>query len=855
MSMNSFLDHYSGLDVSQQTFSYMLHGCLNSFLVDDNKLSVFCNDFTISTNNLAPPSAGKKRNNAIQHDVFPLPCVNPSEGPPTFSLPRQCSISSLRRLPLIWLWFPLTIIALNLSYGCGRDRRVPGDAQRKTYKHLYGPATTTQQKLIDNVFWNIVRFHQLHEGPAPHIDWSKELADRTVSYQGEEVFTAEPLDIERVNAGLPPLGTGASVLASDVAEGYVRQCLLDPELLRRPDQECSLPSKPPRIWADDDVWIPLARSFVKHKICVVLGLKDIFHLNGIPCLNGMFGVASATGKKGLGKLRVVMNMIPSNGLFIVFEGDMPKLPQATQWFLCFVLDGEELRWSSDDLRCCFYVYRVDPAWHKYLAFSRPVPGHLVGRPDLREAYLAANVVPMGATWATGVVQHIHRRLLRVPRPCGAELSSLREIRRDRPWPQPEMLLERQQTTTPLRTTSGLVDTERFCALPLLLLWQVYLDNLDILEVWDCNDAAQLRPGDLSAQQQAARDAYDFHGIPRSEEKEEIRSSSTKALGHRVEGTLAHIGPPQLFVARLVHFTMTSLAGGPVSLKWLQILAGRWVRLFQYNRAVSHIFNALWRRIATMRGPKRLSTTIQSELVTAVLFLPFMCVDLRAPATGMVTCSDASLSGGAVCASTALTLEAEHCLSPTQSIAGFDSDTLLLISWDDDLGAGRRGAELAGTSPALAVAVVTSVDSRRCIQYTWPDTEFLEPDEALEVDRWKALLMRGPHLKYVWLIGQIKADDGDDGYKTVANLRRLLDILLSWIVPFEIFVSMETMANLDDKVSCALRATLQLQPWEMNSSLVSHADRQRLFWCSRGVAQPRFKADRGCVSRCLDKAGT
>ena len=73
------------------------------------------------------------------------------------------------------------------------------------------------------------------------------------------------------------------------------------------------------------------------------------------------------------------------------------MPQATQWVLCFVNDGKEIRWSRDDLRCSFYVCRLDPSWHKYLCFSRPIPGHLVGRTDLEEAFLAANVVPMGAT--------------------------------------------------------------------------------------------------------------------------------------------------------------------------------------------------------------------------------------------------------------------------------------------------------------------------------------------------------------------------------------------------------------------------------------------------------------------------
>jgi hypothetical protein len=100
-------------DVAQRTFSYMLHGCLNGFLVDNNKLSAFYNDFTISTNNLAPPSAGKKNATAIQHDVFPLPCVSPSEGLPMLSLSRRCSISSLRRFPLIF-----TLIVRGMEDSC-----------------------------------------------------------------------------------------------------------------------------------------------------------------------------------------------------------------------------------------------------------------------------------------------------------------------------------------------------------------------------------------------------------------------------------------------------------------------------------------------------------------------------------------------------------------------------------------------------------------------------------------------------------------------------------------------------------------------------------------------------------------
>ena len=46
---------------------------------------------------------------------------------------------------------------------------------------------------------------------------------------------------------------------------------------------------------------------------------------------------------------------------------------------------------------------------------------------------------------------------------------------------------------------------------------------------------------------------------------------------------------------------------------------------------------------------------------------------------------------------------------------------------------------------------------------------------------------GTSLEVCFVIRPIKADDGDYGCITVTNLRRLLDILLAWVVRLEIFV--------------------------------------------------------------------
>ena len=89
-----------------------------------------------------------------------------------------------------------------------------------------------------------------------------------------------------------------------------------------------------------------------------------------------------------------------------------------------------------------------------MAFNMSIAGHLVGRPEEREVYLASRVIPMGFAPAAGMVQHIHRDLM-LSRD-GARLDAGREVRRDRVLPQSEGVWSH--------------------------LWQVYLDNLDILGV-------------------------------------------------------------------------------------------------------------------------------------------------------------------------------------------------------------------------------------------------------------------------------------------------------------------------------------------------------------------------------------
>ena len=98
-----------------------------------------------------------------------------------------------------------------------------------------------------------------------------------------------------------------------------------------------------------------------------------------------------------------------------------------------------------------------------------------GYPDLdRILYLGLIVVPMGWTSAIGVIQHVHRRLARL-----SGLPRSFEVRRARPLRQAAQLL----------TARG--EFNEFTGEALMSLWQIYVDNLDLMELVDAREFANL----------------------------------------------------------------------------------------------------------------------------------------------------------------------------------------------------------------------------------------------------------------------------------------------------------------------------------------------------------------------------
>ena len=106
-----------------------------------------------------------------------------------------------------------------------------------------------------------------------------------------------------------------------------------------------------------------------------------------------------------------MDVRMTNALLVTIDGDMRKLLLGSSFLRCVIFPHEVALLSAEDLSSSFYQLRMPVVWHRYFVFRRPNSGAAVGRPDMKECYLAAVVLPMGFSAAVGIMQSWHRRVM------------------------------------------------------------------------------------------------------------------------------------------------------------------------------------------------------------------------------------------------------------------------------------------------------------------------------------------------------------------------------------------------------------------------------------------------------------
>ena len=533
----------------------------------------------------------------------------------------------------------------------------------------------------------------------------KELSSRMVGYGGEEVSTCHTLSFEQVEPALPPASHGGCVDIVDWVGPRTREFLLNPKKLLRPPEEVVLPRLPGKIHIKSGDELRIALELIDRKVCDWVDLDQVYKVNGVPILNGLFGVPkSSLLTDGRPVLRFIMNLTGSNAIEFQLESQTGSLPSITSWQSIFIDGNETLQLFQSDMSSAFYLFRIPRVWLPYLAFNLVVDGSALGRDPRKRFALACAVLPMGWLSSVGIMQEASEMLLRRgPINLGGQLA--------RSKPIPEWFNEVLQQAG---------DTHR-------AWWHVYLDNFAAGERVARGDPAL----DAELCHQLAEEAWNQAGIISSEQKKVQHAEKIVELGAEINGNSRFLGASSERLLKLIQTTLWGLKQEVLSRKKWQIIAGRWIFVLQFRRPGMSILNKVWgftsQRDKVTKGLKR---DLHVEFFLCIGLSPLLHCNLGASIPKVISASDASESGGAVGFSTTLTEIGEDCFHAScVNDRGASPAPILVLSLFNGIGGAFRAYDIAGVTPRYRVAVECDKAANRVTMRTWPGTELIK-DVAL-----------------------------------------------------------------------------------------------------------------------------
>ena len=353
-----------------------------------------------------------------------------------------------------------------------------------------------------------------------------------------------------------------------------------------------------------------------------------------------------------------MNAIPVNAVQSLIHGDTRSLPYHGQFHAMEILDGDLLvTMSIEDLTSAFNLIELGDPWMPFQALGKPVPGALAfpHRPEIAHlpwVYPASRVLMMGSKSACGIMQYIHRRILSMRSPLGANFPVEGQIRKDRPFPA-------------WHSQNGNQDYGRIVSM--------YLDGFTEFELKHWDDLVIGSCGQLQA---AMQEAFTQWNVPRQEAKALSRQIAVEDLGCHIDGVFGAVSTPRQFDVDLGAATLWLLSQNRPQHKDLQIIAGRWSRKFQFRRETSSVFQVVWFALGDnslcIQPDAAFPENLAGELVHALMLMPMMIIDLRLPTSGTVVATDASEYGQGVCRAVGLTESSMSNALQTQRAQRWDN---------------------------------------------------------------------------------------------------------------------------------------------------------------------------------------
>ena len=686
--------------------------------------------------------------------------------------------------------------------------------------------------------------------------FAKLISDRSLDYSGDEMVKAIPLKLGELLPGLPAQGIAGTLDSASASSPQVRAWVCDSSLAMKPREQW--PDKVPqaRINATRDEWYKLCEVLLQRKIIEPIEEDEIFTVNGTKVLNGAFAVEKkGTPAKGEKRVtRLIMNLIPGNSYQRMMAGDVSTLASSTSWTGITLREDQMLLWSGDDQRGAFYAWHLPPSWRRLMTFRWQIPGKLAGL-EREWTYVSACVIPMGWLNAVSLFQHLHRQLGLLSPPEGAGHEEWLEWRRDRPMPIP--------------SNAG----KHFS------FFQYYLDDFEAPEIVPSEGWEDL-VGKMNPHHLRQRAAYKHWGVEIAEEKAHVREPRVTRMGAEVDGQAGFVAVPLAKKIEVAWFALWYLHQRLPPVKVRLMVLGRLVRCFEFRRPLLNLLQTVWPKDLKTRVP--LTERGRAEILESLALLPLAGTDLRAEVDGMVSCSDASESGGGMCVSGRLSLEGEALLETLQSTHSQQSGVMPFCPLGAMPSNSAEGPAVFVLSlfdgvsalmcslcrlPVRVIGFASSEIDKECkrlVRKRWPGV--IELGSVTSIDR-KAIEMLcqavGPRVDLVLCGGGSPCQDlsslladrqGLEGArsKLFYEMPRIFQ-LLQETFGCPVFTFVENVFSMTPVNRNKFSEVLGMTPTLVDSKWVSWCRRPRLFWCSwpvRAREEERLLTHEGYQEWCL-----
>eukprot|EP00438_Fugacium_kawagutii_P029336 Skav210185 [mRNA] locus=scaffold2101:277240:280722:- [translate_table: standard] len=681
-----------------------------------------------------------------------------------------------------------------------------------------GPVGTGQRHCLNAVVKDVERFCRL-PAVVPPLSWDELMQIRTIDYKGDEVRVARSFRWDNIHPALPQqVGVVPLVDVCTLGSKYYVEHFVD---YLKPKEEWG-PLPKPKVMVADHEWGQVCSGLVQSGVCDYILEEDVYMTDSGPLLNGLFGVSKEEWTSdGAEIYRLIMNLVPLNGICCPLQGDVDTLPSWGSMSPFFLQPTENLLVSSEDVKCFFYTMSLPQSWLPFLAFNKLVPDealpdHLQGN----RVYVASKVLPMGFLNSVSLAQHVHRNLVAWGSSSHGSVNP------------PERELRKDETFTVGNPS-----------------WRVYLDNFDLLEKVEATSMVDvvgtIPPGILSL-----RGEYEVWKVPRNTKKSVARSAKCELQGATVDGTEGVAYPRESKLAK--YLGLGFLLGNQTSgtQKQWQVACGGLVYFTMFRRPLLCGLNRVWSHIESYNHSStfrmRTPDDCKVELFRSLALLPLARLDFRLDVDSMVTCSDASTTGGGICASVGLTpLGAEVAAGGLRGELPMGDRELRVLSIGlfDGIGALRVALEALGVKVLAHVSVEPNKSAQMVVESHYPGTVCIDRVEdineqmvqgwALKFDQCQMVLIgAGPPCQGVSGLNADREgalrDLRSNLFLHVPRIELLVRRAFSWCAVHSL---MESVASMDIEDRDIMSAHLDTEPIKCDAGSFLWCHRPRLYWLS------------------------